>query len=154
MLNSTKHFAALFFLFATIFVSVNCAAAKMPVATFSSSKDSVNLEVAQTTEEIQRGLMYRTSLPEDSGMVFLFHPNHTTRFWMYHTLIPLDMLFIKDGKILKICESVPPCRSQDPHDCALYPEEGDITVSEVLELNGGYCKRHGIKQGDSISFAL
>ena len=132
----------------------NSTAAKMPVAIFSSDKNVVKLEVAETSEQIQRGLMYRMSLPEDSGMVFLFHPPRPTRFWMYHTLIPLDMIFVRDGKILRICENVPPCRSENPHDCALYPEEGDITVSEVVEVNGGYCKRHGIKPSDTIKFAL
>jgi hypothetical protein len=141
-------------LLCTLLASSSNVTAKVPVAILGNSKDTVKLEVAQTTEEIQRGLMYRTSLPEDAGMVFLFHPAHPVRFWMYHTLIPLDMLFIRDGKIVRISENVPPCHSENPHDCALYPKEGDINSSEVLELNGGYCKRQGIKQGDSIQFAL
>ncbi len=64
----------------------------------------VKLEVASSSEEIEHGLMYRTSMPETQGMVFLFHPHRPVAFWMYHTLISLDMLFVRDGKIVKICK--------------------------------------------------
>lgn len=123
------------------------AVSKVPLATIGKNK--IKLEVACTPYEIQRGLMFRTSMPEDAGMVFIFHPEREVAFWMKNTLIPLDMLFIKDGKILKICQNVPPCK-KDP--CPNYPEEGPILVTEVVELNGGYTQRHGIKEGDKITF--
>ena len=129
------------------------ADAKMPSAKIG--KNVVKLEVAASDKEIQRGLMFRTSMPEDQGMVFLFHPPRPVNFWMYHTLIPLDMLFVRDGKIVKIFENVPPCRSEDPRECPLYPPAGKETaVSEVIELNGGYSKRHEVKEGDPVSFQL
>jgi len=128
------------------------ADAKMP--SVKIGKNVVKLEVAASDKEIQRGLMYRTSMPEDQGMVFLFHPPRAVNFWMYHTLIPLDMLFVKDGKIVKIFENVPPCRSEDPKECPLYPEGPGMTVSEVIELNGGYSKRHEVKEGDSVNFQI
>jgi hypothetical protein len=126
------------------------ATSKMPLAKLG--KNTVKLEVASTQAEVQRGLMFRTSMPEDAGMVFIFHPENAVQFWMFHTLIPLDMLFIKDGKILKICQNVPPCKSENPRGCPTYPTEGPIGVTEVLELNGGYVTRHGIKEGDQITF--
>lgn len=141
-------------LVAFAFACNNNAIAKVPVAVIGNDQNVVKLEVAETPQEIQQGLMYRTSVPDDTGMVFLFHPPRVTRFWMYHTLIPLDMIFVRDGKIVKICPNVPPCRSENPHECTLYPAEGDITVSEVVEVNGTYCRRHGIKQGDTIRFSL
>lgn len=128
------------------------AFAKTPMAEFGKSK--VKLEVAQTPEQIQRGLMFRQSMPEDAGMVFLFHPPRAVRFWMFHCFISLDMIFIKDGKIAKIAANVPPCRSPKPEGCPLYPAEGEIEVSEVVEVNSGYCKRHGIKEGDPVKFIL
>ncbi len=126
------------------------ALGKMPTATIG--KNVIKLEVAQTPHEIQRGLMGRTALDKDSGMVFLFKPASTTRFWMFNCFISLDMLFIKDGKIMRICEDVPPCKSQDPSKCPTYPEDESVTVSEVIEVNAGYCKQHGIKQGDTVKF--
>jgi len=116
--------------------------------------ETVKLEVAQSKKEIEDGLMYRTSMPETQGMVFLFHPTSKVAFWMYHTLIPLDMLFVKDGKIIKICKEVPPCKNKDPegHDCPVYPDRNLIEVSEVIEVNGGFCDRHGVKEGDEVKF--
>jgi len=114
----------------------------------------VSLEVAETKKEIEDGLMYRTSMPETQGMVFLFHPPTKVAFWMYHTLIPLDMIFIKDGKIKKICKDVPPCKNKDPKgsDCDVYPDRNLIDVSEVIEVNAGFCDRHGVKEGDEVKF--
>lgn len=115
----------------------------------------VKLEIADTPEKIQRGLMKRTSLAEDSGMVFLFHPYSKVKFWMYHCFIPLDMVFIKDGKIVKIFENVPPYRSEDKSLAPTYPQEGEgIEVSEVVEVNAGFAKKHGLKEGDPVSFNL
>lgn len=126
------------------------ALGKMPTATIGTNV--IKLEVAQTPKEIQHGLMGRTALDKDSGMVFLFKPASPTRFWMYNCFISLDMLFIKDGKIMRICEDVPPCKSQDPSQCPTYPSDADVTVTEVIEVNAGYCKKHGIKQGDTVKF--
>lgn len=129
------------------------AAAKMPVAKIGATS-RLKLEVASTEREIQEGLMFRTSLPKDAGMVFVFSPPRPVKFWMYHTLIPLDMLFIKDGKIIKIFEQVPPCRSENPQECPTYPSGPGVTVSEVIEVNSGYVRQHGIKLGDPVAYEM
>ncbi len=142
----------------TVVVAVLCmnsmfleeALGKMPTATIGTNV--IKLEVASTPQEIQHGLMGRTALDKDSGMVFLFKPASPTRFWMYNCFISLDMLFIKDGKIMRICENVPPCKSKDPSECPTYPADESVTASEVIEVNAGYCKQHGIKQGDTVKF--
>ena len=134
-------------------MSVANGHAKMPTADIGG-KAQVTLEVAASEPEITRGLMYRTSLAPDAGMVFLFRPNREVNFWMYHTLIPLDMLFVKNGKIIKLFEDVPPCKSTNPNDCPTYPVGRGIDVTEVIELAGGYAKQHGIKEGDAVSFEL
>jgi uncharacterized protein len=128
--------------------------ANMPVAEIGKNK--IQVEVASTPEQIQRGLMYRTSLPEDNGMVFLFRGKSPVRFWMAHCFIHLDMLMIKDGKIVKIFENVPPCKEENEKDCPTYPSSSEpaVEVTEVLEVSGGYAKRHGIKEGDSVKFHL
>ncbi|PWT95664.1 MAG: hypothetical protein C5B53_11040 [Candidatus Melainabacteria bacterium] len=147
--------AFLFLLFAggVSFMMPAKASARMPIARIAG-KNLVHLEVAATESEIERGLMYRTFMPEDNGMVFLFSPPRPVKFWMYHTLISLDMCFIHNGKIVKICEEVPPCRSENPMECPTYPKGPGFVVSYVLELNGGYAKRHGIKEGDEVVFEL
>jgi len=126
--------------------------AKMPTAKIGDNV--IKLEVAASEQEIEKGLMYRTSMPEDQGMVFLFRPARQTNFWMYHTLIPLDMLFILNGKIKHVFQDVPPCRSENPHDCPLYPGDKGMEVSEVIELNAGSAKKHNIKAGDTVQLEL
>lgn len=128
------------------------AEAKNPTARIGNNL--IKLEVAATQEAIQRGLMHRMSMPEENGMVFLFRPARPVRFWMFNCLMPLDMLFIKDSKIIKICHEVPPCKSRHPQECPLYPESGEILASEVIELNAGYAKRHAIHEGDSVQFQV
>ena len=63
---------------------------------------------------------------------------------------------IKDGKVVKIFENVPPQRDMPEGQCPTYPgrDEAPVVVSEVVEVNGGYAKRHGIKEGDRIKFSL
>ncbi len=133
--------------------SAGQTAGNVPIARIAAD-NVVKLEVAATEQEIERGLMYRTSLPEDQGMVFLFHPPRPINFWMYHTLIPLDMLFVKNGKIIKIFENVPPCKSEDPRHCPTYPPGPGLEVTEVIEVQGGYTQKHRIKEGDPVTFEL
>ena len=67
------------------------------------------VEVARTEAEQQRGLMFRTSLPADGGMVFPFAKPRFASFWMKNTLIPLDMIFVRaDGSIDRIAENTIP----------------------------------------------
>ncbi len=97
------------------------------------------VEVAQTTEEQARGLMFRTELAPDRGMVFPFEFPRTASFWMRNTLIPLDMLFVRaDGTIDRIAENTVP---QDETPVASGGE-----VSAVLELAGGTTARLAIDE--------
>jgi len=104
---------------------------------------SVQLEVASTPAAMERGLMYRTSLPDDSGMLFVFPEDEDHSFWMKNTLIPLDMLFIaRDGRIVGI------------HPNAVPLSTATISVGTpsafVLEVNGGWAARHGVRTGDRL----
>jgi uncharacterized membrane protein (UPF0127 family) len=128
------------------------ADAKMPVAKIGDNL--IKLEVASSEQEIEKGLMYRTSLPEDQGMVFLFHPPRKVNFWMCHTLIALDMLFVDKGKIVKIFHDVPPCKSPNCTECPTYPSGEGQHVTEVIEVNGGYAARHAVKEGDKVEIDI
>src|SRR5690606_30378971 len=90
-----------------------------------------------------QGLMHRTSMPENQGMLFVFKSVHRRAFWMKNTLIPLDMLFIaKDGTITQIH------RNAQPLDETVIPSTH--VVRAVLELNGGQSEKDGIQEGDRI----
>lgn len=102
-------------------------------------------EAEMATEEPQqsRGLMYRTQLNNDSGMLFLFPEEEKRTFWMKDTLIPLDMLFIgHDGTIRHIHHNA---KAQDE---TLITSEWPALA--VLEINGGLAGTLGIKEGDRI----
>ena len=125
---------------------------KVPIARIGAD-NVVKVEIASTPQEIEFGLMKRTSLPDEHGMVFLFHPPHNVQFWMYNCLMSLDMIFVKNGKVIKICENVPPCLSKNPDECPKYPPT-IIDVSEVIEVQAGYAQKHHVKEGDKVSFEL
>jgi uncharacterized protein len=106
----------------------------------------IDLEVARTAVQEQIGLMFRTSMPMDHGMVFLFDPPRPTRFWMRNTLIPLDMLFVYQGKIAYVAANVPPCTTPS---CATYgPPDYNTPIDTVIELNAGMAQKLQIKTGD------
>lgn len=101
------------------------------------------VEIADTTEEQATGLMNRTALAANSGMLFVFSDYSAHNFWMDNTLIPLDMIFIdQDGKILNIHENATPL-SRD-----IIRSAGPCKY--VLEVNGGVCGYENIRAGDSV----
>jgi uncharacterized membrane protein (UPF0127 family) len=116
----------------------------MGKVTFEGAPDfTAEVEIAETEETRQRGLMFRRSMAEHHGMIFNFdHPRHN-QFWMHNTCIPLDMLFIaEDGTIVGIEENVPTM------DDSTF--EVGCPSSYVLELNAGTTRRHGIAAGQKV----
>ncbi|MFM2431698.1 MAG: hypothetical protein RLZZ511_2911 [Cyanobacteriota bacterium] len=108
----------------------------------------IKIAVAASPLQQQIGLMNRTHLPDDEGMLFPFTPARPVAFWMKNTLIPLDMLYIRDRVIREIKPNVPPCKA-DP--CPSYPSEQ--LIDNVLELRGGLAEKLGIKVGDRVTLA-
>ena len=105
----------------------------------------VRVELARTPEEQARGLMYRRSLPEDGGMLFLFDRAEPRRFWMRNTYIPLDMIFLDDQRVVVGIEE-----NTVPLD-----ETGrgpDRPAQYVVEVKGGYARSHGIGIGARAQF--
>jgi len=125
---------------------------KMPTVTINNQE--IKVEIADTNQKIARGLMYRTSLAQDSGMVFIFEPPRAVNFWMANCFISLDLIYIRDGKIIKIFENVPPERNKPETQCPTYPSGEGILVTHVVEVAGGYCQKKGIKEGDTVQFSL
>jgi hypothetical protein len=110
---------------------------------------TVYAEAADTPAEREMGLMNRTYLNEEAGMLFIFPTQEQQSFWMKNMRIPLDIVFITaDKHVLEIYASVPPCTS-DP--CALYTSSAPIKY--VLEVNSGFCAQNGIASGDPVVIA-
>lgn len=102
-----------------------------------------HVEMARTQDEQARGLMFRTGLAADRGMLFPFSPPRPASFWMKNTLIPLDMIFIRpDGSIARIAANTVPE--------SLEPVSVDEPVAAVLEIAGGNAQAQGIHVGDVV----
>lgn len=107
----------------------------------------VCLEIAQTPRQQQIGLMYRTSLAANRGMLFPYNPPRKVRFWMKNVRIPLDMVFLRDGEVMYVAANVPPCISWE---CPTYGP--DLLIDQVIELRGGRAAELGVEVGDRINF--
>ncbi len=107
----------------------------------------IRLEVAKTPEEQSIGLMNRTNLAPDRGMLFVFANPRPVRFWMKNTLIPLDMIFIANGVVKYISAATPPCTA-DP--CPSYGSDQNIAIDRVIELRSGRAAQLQIKVGDRV----
>jgi uncharacterized protein len=106
-----------------------------------------SVELAATDEERERGLMFRKQLPDGHGMLFDFETDRNVAMWMKNTLIPLDMIFIRnDGRISNIAENT------EPMSTRIIPSRG--AVRAVLEVAGGTAKRLGIQAGDRVAHPM
>lgn len=115
------------------------------ISTRAGTKVVVQVELARTSAERARGLMYRRSLPAKAGMVFLYPEPQRGAFWMKNTLIPLDIGFADArGKILRIL-TMQPCR-RDP--CRVY--DPGVAYRFALEVNAGAFRRWGVRAGDRV----
>ena len=119
----------------------------MPLTiTSGARKHRFTVEVARMAEEQATGLMNRSSLAPDRGMVFPFDPPRDASFWMKNTLIPLDMIFVRaDGSIANIEANTVPL--------SLQPVYSDGPVAAVLEIAGGRSAQIGIKAGDRVKWS-
>ncbi|HWJ58485.1 MAG TPA: DUF192 domain-containing protein [Sphingomicrobium sp.] len=134
--------------------AANATAEPVPVSTLdqiplvihaAGGDHRFTVEIARTPEEQARGLMFRRSLPPQRGMLFPYDPPETVAFWMKNTLIPLDMIFIRqDHAIARIAGNVPP-QSLDT------VPSGEPVIA-VLEIAGGRANDLGIKVGDTVEW--
>lgn len=105
----------------------------------------IKAEVANTEEKKERGLMFRRSLDENSGMFFTFQSGAYYTFWMKNTLIPLDIIFISDDLTIVDIISAEPCEEEP---CESYGSERPAKY--VLEVNGNFTTKNNIKVGNRI----
>ncbi|MES2732911.1 MAG: DUF192 domain-containing protein [Bacteroidota bacterium] len=107
----------------------------------------VSAQLSDTEEERNTGLMNRPAMADSSGMLFMMDELKPQSFWMKNTAISLDIIFVNDNKeIVKIHAYT------TPYAIDSFPSEKDALY--VVEVNGGFCEKHQIKEGDSIRFTL
>lgn len=137
-----------------LFILALCFCACAPKTTEIILPDGfiVKAELAVTPEETEKGLMFRTELPEGTGMLFVFDSDEPRYFWMKNTLIDLDIIFItSDLKVFSYAANV-------PHSYVYTPDAQVATAGGfgryVLELPAGSVKKHSIKEGSALEFYL
>lgn len=114
----------------------------LPLQTLSAGMYRIQVEVADTPATLQRGLMHRTELAEQHGMLFLFPYSGRQCMWMRNTLVPLSVAFLQDdGTIVNIADMEP--RSETEH-CS------NVPVRAALEMNRGWFTKRGIRPGMQI----
>ncbi|ABE60020.1 MULTISPECIES: DUF192 domain-containing protein [Chromohalobacter] len=129
------------------------ARAGLDHVTLTFAEHQLSVEVARQPQERARGLMGRETLAPDAGMLFVYARQQppTSSFWMYRTLIPLDIAFLgADGEIRAIRRMLP-CRTASREDCPRYAAGAPFRAA--LEVNAGYFSRHGLEVGDRLPIA-
>jgi len=111
------------------------------------------VEIAQTDSKRAKGLSDRDSLDQNEGLLFTFdNKNVRPAFWMKDMRFPIDIIWIKEGKITEIAKSVPvPKKGTADKNLTLYTPKEDIDY--VFEVNAGFCDRENIKVGDTVDLS-
>ncbi len=107
---------------------------------------TVAVEVANTGPQREVGLMYRKHLDDDAGMIFVFPDAARRNFWMHNTELPLDMIFADANRVVTGVVA-----NAEPYSDKLLGVDRDSEY--VLEVNGGFCAKNGIKPGDRLDFS-
>jgi uncharacterized membrane protein (UPF0127 family) len=110
----------------------------------------IQLEVAETPSQQEKGLMFRPPLADDRGMLFPFTPSRPVAFWMKNTPSPLDIIFLLNGEVKAIARNATTCKS---NPCPIYPAAG-IVADNVVEVRAGLTQELGLKEGDQITVKL
>ena len=105
----------------------------------------IEVELAENDDERTQGLMYRKSMDDTKGMLFVFQREEPQSFWMKNTIMSLDIMYVNSNKeIVKIYKSTTPFSENS------LPSEKPATY--VVEVASGFTDRYGIKEGDKISY--
>lgn len=105
----------------------------------------IDVEIASRPEERNQGLMYRDYMPAGFGMLFIFEQMAPRSFWMHNTPLPLDLIFLDDGKRIV---SIQP----DAHPYSDEPIPSGKSAMYVIEVNAGFCEQHAIRIGQVALF--
>lgn len=119
---------------------------KQPLSFITSSgKHTITVEVADDEQERNTGLMFRSSLGKDEGMIFLYKEEEPVTMWMKNTYIPLDMMFVRKNGIIHRIE-----KNTEPFSENVISSGGEVLA--VIEMIAGSAARLGLKPGDKVDF--
>lgn len=111
---------------------------------------TITVEVAKSTEQHQRGLMFRSSLPENSGMLFIFDNEQTLSFWMKNTFIDLSIAYIDKNKKIIDIQEMKATNQMMVGDLPNYPSTKPALYA--LEMNKSWFSRNKVRVGHSLTF--
>jgi len=117
-------------------------------ATVTIVNQKFNVEIARTSSEREKGLMNRKSLSTNAGMLFIFPSSDIYPFWMKNTLIPLDIIWINDGKIIEITTLQP----ESPQNTPTYTPKNKANY--VIELNANTAKKYNFQLNDPVKINI
>jgi uncharacterized membrane protein (UPF0127 family) len=131
-----------------LFASVQASSAPAVVPLTLPSGKVLQVEVMASDEDRAMGLMFRPSLPQDRGLLFVFDRVDFHGFWMKNCKFAIDMVWLdEERKVVHVTESVPPCKS-DP--CPIY--QPLRRAAYVVELNAGQARREKAVLGSALTF--
>jgi uncharacterized membrane protein (UPF0127 family) len=117
----------------------------LPLVALRVGAHALHAEVATTLAAQKRGLMFRTALAEDAGMLFVYDTDQELAFWMLNTSIPLSLAFLDaHGRIVQFADMA-------PFDDTIH--RSATLARYALEVNQGWFARHGVRVGDQIVMA-
>ena len=128
-----------------LLILAQCHFSCSPDYSITVKNKTIKVEIADTDELRMKGLMFRESLPDDSGMLFIFPEENIRHFWMKNTSLPLSIAYVAStGIIIDI-------KDLQPHNLNSVPSAGPAQYA--IEVNQGWFARNGVKPGDQIIFS-
>jgi uncharacterized membrane protein (UPF0127 family) len=111
----------------------------------------IHAEVLTHAKDMLRGMMFRDSLPEDRGLLFIHGSPGRYPYWMFQVRVPLDILWIDANRtVVEMSLDTPPCTSKSSQECRNYG--GTAVAAYVLELAAGTARKHNVSVGTRLSF--
>lgn len=123
----------------------------VPKSKVTINKQTFSVKVATTSAQQQQGLSGVKSLPQDQGLLFIFSTPQRYPFWMKNMQFPLDIIFMRDNKIVDFVQDVPAPKSGETNFPIYQPS---TEADKVLEINAGLVKKYNIKRNDAVKIDL
>jgi uncharacterized protein len=141
-------FVAVVFIFYFLYVKTNTGST-INLANIIINDKSVKVEIADSLDKQIQGLSNRSSLPPDTGMLFVFSKAQIQKFWMKDMNFPLDIIWIDNNKIVNISPNLAPEGAAPANTySSIY------NCNYVLEVNAGFSEKNNIKIGDYVKYNL
>jgi uncharacterized protein len=134
------------------FIALQIGKKPAPQSKVTIDNQTFSVEIATSSAQQQRGLSGRNSLPKDQGMLFIFKTPNRYAFWMKGMKFPLDIIFIKDNKIVSISRNVPVPKDTKEANLPIYTP--DTPADKALEINAGLATSYDFQKGDDVGIKL